>query len=440
MREQAVPRYGGRRTLALDRLHRIAGQLGPLADRVVFIGGAVAPLLQTDALLPTVRPTHDVDAVIATTSYAELGPLHAALRALGFNEVSRPAAAGALPHMHRWMAPDHGGPFDLMPIGNHTGGTGGHQDRYAVESAVRVDLGNVDTMAPCIVQHVNAVAFLLLKWAAFEDRGRSAPFESHDLEDIIAVVASRPSLVGEVDEAPRPIRTLMASCCRAFMTDEGLAEELIAANLPLPAAVARHVRHDVWQRLHQLARGSGAGHDRSHDVTIRQAVPSDATRLAELGAETFRETFAADNTPDDLAAHLASSFAPEIQARELVDPAIRYGIAEVAGEPAGYAQLVLGHTSHGVTAQRPVEIRRLYARRAVHGQGVGSALMTWALDEARMAGADAVWLGVWERNARAIAFYERWGFRMVGEHLFLLGTDRQRDLVMQRDPLGAPTE
>ena len=175
-------------------------------------------------------------------------------------------------------------------------------------------------------------------------------------------------------------------------------------------------------------------------ATIRQAVPSDATRLAELGAETFRETFAADNTPDDLAAHLASSFAPEIQARELADPAIRYGIAEVAGEPAGYAQLVLGHTSHGVTAQRPVEIRRLYARRAVHGQGVGSALMTWALDEARMAGADAVWLGVWERNARAIAFYERWGFRMVGEHLFLLGTDRQRDLVMQRDPLGVTTE
>jgi len=173
-------------------------------------------------------------------------------------------------------------------------------------------------------------------------------------------------------------------------------------------------------------------------VTIRQAAPSDATRLTELGAETFRESFAADNTPEDLAAHLASSFSPDIQARELVDPAIRYGMAEVADAAVGYAQLVFGNTSHGVTAARPVEIRRLYARRAVHGQGVGAALMTWALDEARMAGADAVWLGVWERNARAITFYERWGFRAVGEHEFLLGTDRQRDLVMQREVPTAP--
>ena len=174
-------------------------------------------------------------------------------------------------------------------------------------------------------------------------------------------------------------------------------------------------------------------------AAIRQATPSDATHLADLGALTFRETFAADNTPDDLAVHLASSFAPDVQARELADPAIRYGLAEVDGIPAGYAQLVFGNTSYGVTGARPVEIRRLYARRACHGQGVGAALMTWCLEEARMAGADTVWLGVWERNARAIAFYERWGFRVVGEHVFLLGTDRQRDLVMKHDPLMAST-
>ncbi len=167
--------------------------------------------------------------------------------------------------------------------------------------------------------------------------------------------------------------------------------------------------------------------------TIRQATASDATRLAELGAETFREAFAADNTPDDLAAHLASSFAPDIQARELADPAVRYAMAEVEGALVGYTQVVLGHTSRGVTAARPVEIRRLYVSRAVYGQGVGAALMTWCLDEARAEGADAIWLGVWERNARAIAFYERWGFRVVGEHEFVLGTDRQRDLVMQRE-------
>ena len=171
---------------------------------------------------------------------------------------------------------------------------------------------------------------------------------------------------------------------------------------------------------------------RNTPAPVRQAGNSDATRLAELGALTFRETFAANNSPEDLAAHLVTAFGPDIQASELADPAIRYGIAEVDGEPAGYAQLVFGHTSHGVTGDRPVEIRRIYARRAFHGQGVGAALMTWCLEKARMAGADTVWLGVWERNASAIAFYERWGFHVVGEHEFLLGMDRQRDLVLQR--------
>lgn len=141
-------RYTGRNTPALDRLRCIAWQLGPLTERVVFIGGAVAPLLQTDDVLPRVRPTHDVDAVIATSSYAELGPLREALSARGFSEAQVPQEQDAPLHMHRWIAPAGGRPFDLVPIGAHAGGTGGVPDTYAVESAVSVDLRESDTAAP----------------------------------------------------------------------------------------------------------------------------------------------------------------------------------------------------------------------------------------------------------------------------------------------------
>ena len=117
-----APRYTGRNTPALDRLRRIAWQLGPLTERVVFIGGAVAPLLQTDDVLPRLRPTHDVDAVIATSSYAEPRPPRDALNAHGFSEAPVTPEQDVPNHTRRWIAPAGGGSFDFVPIGAHAGG------------------------------------------------------------------------------------------------------------------------------------------------------------------------------------------------------------------------------------------------------------------------------------------------------------------------------
>jgi hypothetical protein len=220
---------------------------------VVFIGGAVAPLLQTEEVLARVRPTKDVDAVIATSSYAELGPLGTSLRERGFSDAAVPPEHGATTHMHRWIAPDDGGPFDLVPAGAHPGGTGTVADAYALSSAVRIDVREHEGDEPCLVQHASAVAFLLLKWAAFADRGRHAPFESHDLEDIIAIVASRSTVVEECRAAPIEVRKCLAEHCRAFLADADTAEELIAANLPLPPANVVPVRVMVLQRLQDLA-------------------------------------------------------------------------------------------------------------------------------------------------------------------------------------------
>ena len=169
-----------------------------------------------------------------------------------------------------------------------------------------------------------------------------------------------------------------------------------------------------------------------NDVTIRRGTVEDAGLLSELAARTFSETFAADNTPEDLAEYIATSFNIARLTSELEDPASNFLIAEVDGNAAGYARLHDGEPEKCIEGANPVELVRLYVLREWLGRGVGEQLMRASLDEARQAGHETVWLGVWERNARAQAFYRKWNFRTVGEHVFPLGSDLQRDIVMER--------
>jgi GNAT superfamily N-acetyltransferase len=167
-------------------------------------------------------------------------------------------------------------------------------------------------------------------------------------------------------------------------------------------------------------------------VQIRYATAADNALLAELGAQTFRDTFAADNTPQNIAAYLAASFSLEKQAVELADPTSVFLLAEVEGAAVGYARLKRGQPAMGITCSRPIEIVRFYARKEWIGQGVGATLMKACLDEAKQRGCDTIWLDVWERNLRARAFYRKWGFVEVGTQVFELGDDLQNDLLMQR--------
>ena len=167
-------------------------------------------------------------------------------------------------------------------------------------------------------------------------------------------------------------------------------------------------------------------------LTIRRGTPDDAALLSELGARTFTETFAADNTPEDLAAYIATSFNVAQQTAELEDPASTFLIAEVDGHASGYARLHKGEPEKGVEGTNSVELVRLYVLRDWLGRGIGEQLMRACVDEARQAGHDSIWLGVWERNGRAQAFYRKWNFRAVGEHVFPLGLDQQRDILMER--------
>lgn len=167
-------------------------------------------------------------------------------------------------------------------------------------------------------------------------------------------------------------------------------------------------------------------------VTVRNAKSTDANLLAELGSRTFEETFSSDNTLEDMAAYLASSFNLAQQSAELGEPASMFLIAEVDGVAAGYAKLHGGKRAEAIEGAKPIELVRLYVLHEWLGRGVGEALMRACLDEARSAGYETIWLGVWERNARAQAFYRKWNFRAVGDHIFQLGSDPQRDIVMER--------
>ncbi len=167
------------------------------------------------------------------------------------------------------------------------------------------------------------------------------------------------------------------------------------------------------------------------EIEVRKATLADNQLLAELGVRTFRDTFAADNTPEDMAAYLAASFSPAKQAEELADPSSSFLIAQVQGMAVGYARLRQGKPPPSITGDRPIEIVRLYSDKEWIGHGVGAALMKACLSEGEKRNCDTIWLDVWERNPRAIAFYRKWGFRLVGTQIFQLGSDRQHDLLMQ---------
>jgi ribosomal protein S18 acetylase RimI-like enzyme len=166
--------------------------------------------------------------------------------------------------------------------------------------------------------------------------------------------------------------------------------------------------------------------------TIRRASENDAALLAELGARTFYDSFAAQNTPENMAAYLAASFSPEQQRAELDDPQNTFLISEADGVAIGYAQLRAGKPPASVSDPKAIELVRLYVSSSFQGSGIGGRLMEACLAEARQAGYQTIWLGVWQQNTRAQAFYERWNFSVVGDHVFRLGADPQLDWLMER--------
>ncbi|GGK60827.1 N-acetyltransferase family protein [Rufibacter glacialis] len=171
----------------------------------------------------------------------------------------------------------------------------------------------------------------------------------------------------------------------------------------------------------------------SHAFTFRPGTSADAALLADLGWRTFDETFAAYNKPEDMEVFRPTMYAPEIQAAELADPHTEFLLVEAAGEAVAYVKWNTAPAPAEISGKRPFQISRLYLLKAWTGRGLGDTLMKTSLGRAQQNGHDVVWLTVWESNERAIRFYQKYGFKEVGELAFVLGADVQRDLYMQRE-------
>jgi len=163
-------------------------------------------------------------------------------------------------------------------------------------------------------------------------------------------------------------------------------------------------------------------------VKIRIATPADAATLAAISLKTFVDTFAPHNTAADMDAYTSAAFGEDVQRREIESADVITLLGDEDGATVAYAQL--RHTPGGPHGD--VEIARFYVDQSHHGHGIAQMLMDAVEENARALGAERIWLGVWEHNLRAIAFYRKCGFIQCGAHPFLLGSDLQTDWLMNR--------
>jgi diamine N-acetyltransferase len=177
-------------------------------------------------------------------------------------------------------------------------------------------------------------------------------------------------------------------------------------------------------------------------VRITVAGAAEAELIADLSRRTFYDAFAPHNTAENMDQFLQTEFTREKLMEQVGAPRNTFLLAWLDGqppgkggppEPVGYARLYEGtELPRGIAGAASIEIARLYAEQRVIGKGVGSALMKACIDVARGKGKEWIWLGVWEHNHRAIAFYEKMGFEIFDRHIFLLGQDVQYDWWMRR--------
>jgi ribosomal protein S18 acetylase RimI-like enzyme len=170
----------------------------------------------------------------------------------------------------------------------------------------------------------------------------------------------------------------------------------------------------------------------NESITIRICTAKDVASLVTLGRKTFVDTFAVHNTAEDMEIYLDKTFTKEKVEEELCEPGAVVFMALHNDMPVGYARVRTSKTPEELNGQRTLEIERLYVDHHYIGKGIGNQLMQTCLTYAAQHEFEMVWLGVWEYNERAIAFYKKWGFEKFSQHTFILGNDPQTDFLMKK--------
>ena len=167
------------------------------------------------------------------------------------------------------------------------------------------------------------------------------------------------------------------------------------------------------------------------NVNVRLINIDDLKLLQQIACETFLETFASDNNKDDINQYLTEKFSPEALGYELNNPESEFYFAEINNDVVGYLKLNFGHAQTEVQSDQSVEIERIYVSGQHQGKKIGQLLFQTAIDVAKQEQAHYIWLGVWENNAKAIGFYKKNGFVEFDKHFFILGNDKQTDIMMK---------
>lgn len=167
-------------------------------------------------------------------------------------------------------------------------------------------------------------------------------------------------------------------------------------------------------------------------ISIRFATSQDAELIADMSRQTFYETFASQNTAEDMNKFLNEQFTREALIKEVNTKDNIFLLAYDQEEPVGYARLRENNSPPSLGTTNAIELARIYATSSSIGKGVGKALMEKCIGLAEESKKDFIWLGVWEKNQRAIDFYTKWGFEKFADHDFVLGNDVQKDWLMKR--------
>jgi ribosomal protein S18 acetylase RimI-like enzyme len=166
-------------------------------------------------------------------------------------------------------------------------------------------------------------------------------------------------------------------------------------------------------------------------IDIKRVSEEDISQLQSIGRQTFFETFSAQNDPENMRRYLDESFNADKLKSELRDPNSELYFAFADNNVVGYLKVNFGQAQTELKDDNSTEIERIYVLKEFHGKKVGQILYEKALNIAKQRKADYVWLGVWEKNPRAINFYRKNGFVEFDKHVFKLGDDEQTDILMR---------
>lgn len=168
-------------------------------------------------------------------------------------------------------------------------------------------------------------------------------------------------------------------------------------------------------------------------LNIKMATNADAELIADMSRKTFYETFVSQNTKENMDKFMNESFTKEALMEEVGEPGNIFLLAYDEKEPAGYVRMRENNNPPELGNRNSIEIARIYAATNAIGKGVGKTLMQKCIEIAQEKKKDVLWLGVWEKNNRAIDFYIKWGFEKFSTHIFMLGDDPQTDWLMKKE-------